>query len=177
MQTILLIALLLALIPIIVDDFRHRTVSLLWLLALLVISLLIQFTSSMAGLDIAKNAFINFGILILNYWLITLYFSIRKKRLLNLTNGYLGSGDIVFLLAISTLFSPFNFVCFLLASFLFALLSWIILQRKNKTIPLAGLQAVFLSVQILITILKYNKWNANDDQHTLNLVMNFIGNE
>lgn len=176
MQTLFLITLILILIPIIVEDFQHRKISLAWPLGLIAISLVIQAVSPLTVREIAGNILINFAIVILNYGLLTLYFSFRNGRLINISNEYLGTGDIVFLISVSFLFSPLNFVIFLLVSLIFTLSAWIPFIKSTKTIPLAGLQALFLSLQLLALFFISQQWKVNNDQFTLTLLLNIIGN-
>jgi membrane protein CcdC involved in cytochrome C biogenesis len=103
----------------------------------------------------------------------------KYKKLVNINDEQIGIGDIAFLITIAFLFSPVNFILFLLLSLTFSLLfvmtSRFILPNKFKTIPLAGLQAVFL-LGLLITILLVNKnWNTNNDEQTVVVLLDYVG--
>lgn len=89
---------------------------------------------------------INIGFLIFQLLLVTIYFSIKHKKLVYITNELLGLGDVLFLLCISFYLSVLNFIIFYIISIVIVLLTWIVWQslspRKSKQIPLAGLQAL-----------------------------------
>lgn len=74
-----------------------------------------------------------------------------------LTSGYLGWGDVLFLLAISFYFSPFNYILFYVLSLLIVLIYTVItglIDNKGKQleIPLAGLQALILCMILILSI-------------------------
>lgn len=64
----------------------------------------------------------------------------------------IGLGDLFFFLILATSFPTISFLVILSLSFIFSLLFFITLKPilKKKTVPLAGLQALFLML-ILIT--------------------------
>lgn len=105
--------------------------------------------------------------------LVTVYFSIRNKKLINVTNELLGIGDVLFILCIAFYLSIFNFLFFYIASLIAVLLFWLLWQsvsrEKHKHIPLAGLQALlftgFLLCDWMLKII-----NLTDDTWILNLI-------
>lgn len=179
MQNYLLAVLIVILTPIIIEDFRHRHISLIWILGLVLIALIQQFYTGISLSNIAINTLINFGIIILNYGILTLYFSIRNGKVINIKNEHLGIGDIAFLLAAALIFSPFNFICFLLTSLLFALaftlFARLLFPNKFSTIPLAGLQALFLAFILLTIFFNNRNWETNNDELTLSLILKYAG--
>lgn len=75
---------------------------------------------------------------------------------------YFGLGDVLFFVVLSINFSSFNFVLMLIFSLLFSLMLSILLLLKKKTVPLAGLQALFLiGVIIVQKIFDLNSFNEN----------------
>ncbi|TKC04529.1 hypothetical protein FA048_19510 [Pedobacter polaris] len=85
---------------------------------------------------------------------LTLYFSIKEKKMVNIFHSYFGLGDLFFLLSITTYFSFFNYVVYYLISlFVIILMSiavHILVKSASAKIPLAGEQALLLMVFMLV---------------------------
>jgi hypothetical protein len=179
MKSYTLTLLIAALIPIAIEDFRFRKISLYWLIAIAGIAIFVQLNSTISKTEILTNTLINFIIIIVNYVCITAYFSIKKMQRVNLTKQHLGLGDIAFLFSLAFLFSPLNFILFLVSSLLFTLLFIIILNifftQKYTTIPLAGIQSCFLSFSLLFLFAVCKKWLVNDDSLILNAILKYAG--
>ncbi len=84
-----------------------------------------------------------------------IYFSIKKRKNINLTRDYLGWGDVLFLVAITFYLSPGNYIVFYVISLIVVLLYTILTgfvskKIQNFHIPLAGLQAALLALLILV---------------------------
>lgn len=81
--------------------------------------------------------------------LVTAYFSVKNKRLTNITAGMLGWGDILLLMSVAFYCSVLNFMVFYLLSLLLIVMGWALYrslaQKPNPHIPLAGLQALLLA--------------------------------
>lgn len=180
MQNLLFFILIIILIPVVIEDFRFRKISLIWLVIILITSALFQLNTNLHVYDIAANIFLNLCIIAINYGILTLYFSLKNKRFINLGNQYLGIGDLIFLIAVSFLFSPLNFVCFVLFSLFFSLLYSLfvklIFPDKFKTIPLAGLQSLFLFILLTTLFIQDKILGINNDQYTLNMILSYVGN-
>lgn len=179
MQKLLLSILIIVLILVVVEDFRFRKVSLLWLIVILITSFLLQLNTNLHLHNIAANTFLNLCTIAVNYVILTLYFSLKNRRLINLGNHYLGTGDLIFLIAVSFLFSPLNFVCFILLSLFFtlfySLFAKLILKDKFKTIPLAGLQSMFLILLLTILFTQNKISEVNNDQFALTTLLTYVG--
>lgn len=179
MQNILLAILIVMLIPIVIEDFRFRRISLVWLIGIFITATILQINSGLAFLTITKNVVLNLSIIAVNYLVLTIYFSFKNKRLINIQNQYLGIGDTIFIVSLSFLFSPLNFVCFLVFSLFFTLLFTLFVRlaspEKFKTIPLAGLQALLLFFIITTLFGKSKIWEINSDEFTLNILLKYIG--
>lgn len=85
----------------------------------------------------------NMAFVILQLLLLSLYFSIREKTVVNIVNRYLGIADILLLCLFALSFSPLNFIVFycvnLLLSAIVALV-WVWMKNDKKfKIPLAGI--------------------------------------
>jgi hypothetical protein len=105
--------------------------------------------------------------------LITIYFSIKNKKLINITGELLGLGDVLFILSIAFYLSVFNFLFFYIASLIAVLAFWLLWQsvstKKHKHIPLAGLQAL-LFTGFLLCDWCLKMINLTDDTWILNLI-------
>ncbi|MBC7487993.1 MAG: hypothetical protein H7282_14725 [Cytophagaceae bacterium] len=146
MQTLLFFAIVFVLIAVTVEDFRSRLVHAFWFPALFLLAFgyAIQFESSA---QVIEQVLISFSFLIIQGFLLIIYFIIKHKRWINITQSYLGWGDILFIIASIPLFSSFVFVLFYLCSLLLTIL-WVVLYRltgkQMVLIPLAGIQSICL---------------------------------
>jgi hypothetical protein len=140
---------LLLLIVIFWEDMRYRAVH--WFLfPLLAVMLTSTYLTSHAGLNtLLINAVADISFLVLQFILITLYFSIRQKSMVNVFNSLIGWGDLLLLLTLCFYCSLLNFIGFYLLSLLLILAGWLgyrlVFSRDNKQIPLAGLQALLFA--------------------------------
>jgi len=113
------------------------------------------------------------GFIVLQLLFLTLYFSVRNRKFVNITSGLLGMGDILFLLSTAFYLSTLNFLFFYIVSLIGALLLWLTLQslstKKNKYIPLAGFQSL-----IFMLFLACDWWlrsfDLTNDTWLLNLI-------
>ncbi len=134
-----------SLIPLIYEDFKYRAIHWLWIAALL---FLVIFYFSFRVEAVLVNLFF-ISIQLIG---ISLYFSLKKRRFINIIDRYLGIGDIVFFIPLIFLFSPINFLIFFITSIFLTLIVFLVLQSNNliqqATIPLAGCLSLFLLVLI-----------------------------
>lgn len=102
---------------------------------------------------------------------VSLYFSIKHKTWINITQAHLGLGDILFFLVITPLFAPVQFCCFFIGSLLFILLlagAYHVWIRAIETIPLAGAMS---GCWLLYTaFLAYYNLSSYDDWSLLKLL-------
>lgn len=132
------------------QDMRYRAVYWICFPVLAIVMFILKYNQS--GINNALSD-ATYGILFLALQMLILwgYFSIKNKTLVNLTNDYLGWGDVLFLLALPFYLSPVNYILFYLGS-LIAVLLYILITKaisqkaQNPHIPLAGLQAVLLLI-------------------------------
>jgi hypothetical protein len=151
------ICLLAALFILFLQDLKTRSVH--WFLFLVIALLmgLLQYQQYNGRLNaILVETIANLIFLGMMLILLTLSLSVRYRRWINITNSFLGWGDILFLLILIYCLSFFNYVFFYLVSILTALVWGIAAQllgrRKNTdTIPLAGLQALVFIVYLTIS--------------------------
>ena len=91
---------------------------------------------------------LNTGFLAFQLALLTVYFAWKRVSFRQLWNEYMGIGDVLFFLMLAIVL-PFPFFpVFMIASLLLSTLLGIIVFRRS-TVPLAGLQALFLLVFLL----------------------------
>jgi hypothetical protein len=114
---------------------------------------------------VVQNSLLNFAFIALQLLGIVLYFSIKQGRWVNITSSYLGWGDILFFLSITTLFPFVNYIAFYLLSLVVTLLLYPLLYvlSKNKMgiqIPLAGIQAGVLWLVLIYSLFDHRfLWN------------------
>lgn len=120
-----------------------------------------------------QPALFNLGFVLLQLLLVTIYFSVKNKKWININEQMLGGGDILFILCICFYLSFLNFLFFYILSLLAILLSWFIWQlirmNQQKNIPLAGLQA-FLFALILSGDWWGKFYSVTNDGWLLNLI-------
>lgn len=130
------------------QDFRWRAIH--WItLPLLFILLVVKASAVLPLKDIALNLALIVGFLLIQLLGLTLYFSLKERKPVNIIDKYLGLGDVLFFVAIAAGFSFLNYILFYIASFIFiALLYAVLLTARNqrKNIPLAGGMALCLLV-------------------------------
>ena len=85
--------------------------------------------------------------------LLTIYMSIKNKKIKNIINTYLGIGDVLFFITLTVAFSPVNFIAFYILSLIVTLLFYVfynaILRNTSSQIPLAGMQSICLIIVLL----------------------------
>jgi len=133
------------------QDIKSREIS-WWLLPLILIIHLI----SQAKIDhnFWQNTLLNLGFVLLNWTLVSIYFSMKKKKFVNIIDSHLGLGDLLFLVVCAFVFSVPNFLFFLCLGFSTALLFYVLylkrIKRKEESIPLAGVMALLLALILVL---------------------------
>lgn len=139
---------------IVYQDFKSRAIS--WILLPLLIGLL--FYKGLAIMEL-KSVFyfglFNLSFVIVHLLILTIYMSVKNRRITNIIDTYIGLGDILLFVVLCFAFSPFNFIFFFVISILITIISVLVykLITKNeyKEIPLAGAQSM-----LMILILVYS---------------------
>ena len=121
----MLLLLPISLIPLIYEDFKYRAIHWFWLVLFLFIVLLTN------SFDI-NNVVLNFMFIMLKLTGVTLYFSIKNRRFVNIINQYLGIGDILFFIPLLFLFSPFNFLAFFILSLTASIIGFGIINDQDQ---------------------------------------------
>lgn len=154
MITLIKFLIVLCAVVIFIQDLKYRAVS--WILFPIVFILCSTYNFVQLPL---LEWFYNFGynliFLTILFIFVMIYFSIKNGKLVNITKELIGSGDLLFFVCLSALFSPINFILFFIGSLLIITLVGgilIVISKNNHLqIPLAGLQAIFVGVLILVT--------------------------
>lgn len=148
-----LISLILLLLFIFFQDVLSRAVY--WFLFPLLMVLCLAVNRDTLTLDWLWNIVF----LIFMMVMLSLYVGVKEKRLVNITNGYFSWGDVLFLLAVTPLFTFQLYVLFFTAGTILTLLIHVtaMIFRKQETIPYAGYMSLALIPAILLKepILQY----------------------
>lgn len=134
------------------QDFKHRLIS--WpLIPLLLLCFLAQGLIKNQPAELLQYTLFNTAFVLLQLIALTLYISIKNKKMVNIINSYMGLGDVLFFAVITTAFSPVNFIFFYLSGLVFTLVSYRIYIGVNKAgskeIPLAGTMSVVMIITLL----------------------------
>jgi hypothetical protein len=142
------IVVILVLLVIFAEDMRSREVHLVWF-PFLAVGLLVLRIMHHGVLADLWPSFLFLGLILV---LLTIWFSLKEKRLINVTAQLLGWGDVLFLVCIALYFSLLNYLFFYLASLSLIVIgwsAWMLVSRKNdRHIPLAGMQSLLLAVYL-----------------------------
>jgi hypothetical protein len=164
------ILILFSLILIVFQDFKQRQIS--WFLIPLSFAGFAYKASLYKDSSIA-DFLLNTGFILLQLICITIYFSIKNKKFLNIIDTHLGLGDILFFVVICTVFSPLNFIAFYMISMISTLLAIIAYNlfssRQTKDIPLAGAMAGALII-LMITTWAIPGIDFYNDGYLLNII-------
>lgn len=143
----------------IAEDFRSRQVHLMWLI-LFALSALIVGCISINAAEIVRNLLFNMMLLLYMCGGIFLWLRLRNRsrndKSVHRIKDYIGAGDIVFVLALTPLFSLAEYLIFLLVAMVGSLLWWCIVRikkRNNITIPFIGTAGVTFCLATIIRIL------------------------
>ena len=82
----------------------------------------------------------------------TLYLSLKFKKIILITNNFFSIGDVLFLIAVSPFFTHLSYVVFINVGTLLTLLIYFLFQKKQhqKNIPFAGNMALVLIFLIIL---------------------------
>jgi hypothetical protein len=139
---------LLLLLIIIYQDFKNRTIWWGLIPLLTVVIAIIGFHTInhyLWRIWLVNGLFFSLQLLVL-----TIYFSVKNKQLINITNKQLGLGDILFFIPLSGFFSLSKLIPFLIIILLGSIIAVLILPKHRQNIPLAGVIAVGLIVVLIL---------------------------
>ncbi|MXV15759.1 hypothetical protein [Hufsiella ginkgonis] len=153
-----------------IQDLRSRAVY--WLLFPVLLALLLtdayrgQTTGTLLFNISVNLSFVSIQLLVLSAW-----FSYREKKWVWITDGYLGWGDILFLVCVAFYFPPVNYVVYYMASLVVTLavsLPFLAKSGGSWKVPLAGIQSILLLG--LLSVCWAFKWSPFDDS----LIISFL---
>ena len=134
-------------------DFKTREVSVILLFCysfLVAVDAIMSATAKITGLNFASNL----GFVFLLFLCTTLYISIRNKKFVLITNGFMGWADVWIILVLALPFYWANYILFITVSFIIALLFHVVFSvfRKSpdRQIPLAAYLVINYAVLRLI---------------------------
>jgi hypothetical protein len=154
---------------IVFQDFKYRHIRLINIIVLLLTSVI--WVSVILSPAIAiENVLYNFIFLFSQWFCVSLFYSIKHSKWVNINDTMIGWGDWLFLLSIAPLFNIVVFVLFYISSFIISLLSFLIYSKLinknyNQTVPLAGIVA--LCCILLFFILDLSPLNSFNTIHTI----------
>ncbi len=155
------------------QDFKQHEIS-FWLLIILFAVFLItacQIENSIK--TVFRNFAINAGFVLVQFSLVKLYFSVRKKQNEPLLDKYIGQGDLLFFLVCCLAFSVSWFIPFYIGSLVIALIAAVArngLQKiKTVEIPLAGIMSCVMVLFIAIK-LTHKSISFYDDSYLFQLM-------
>ena len=130
------------------QDLRYRGVY--WFLFPVLALVILFYRYQEIGLQHLVSSWIgNLSFLGLNLIVLVLFFAWRRVSPKAILKSYLGIGDLIFFLLLA-LVLPFPlFPVFFIVTLIFALMS-AIWWFKNSTVPLAGIQALFLMLTLIV---------------------------
>jgi len=137
------------LLVIFVQDIKHRAVYWFLFPILMLLFLILQFLQGNKPPGMWQPVLVNITFLLIQFAVVSAYFSVKNKKWVNITNGFLGWGDVLFLCSLCFYLSVLNFLFFYITSLVIVLIEWLVWQavvkQPNKQIPLAGLQALIFA--------------------------------
>lgn len=141
------------LLVIMVEDMRSRSVHWFWFPVLAMSLLLLRVQQGQPWLDIGRTSLVSLAFLGVQLLLVVVYFSLKHRQFVNITEGMLGWGDILFLMVIALYLPLFNYIVFYIVSLIVVLMVSLMYarshDRKQLSIPLAGGQALLLAAWML----------------------------
>lgn len=148
---------------IIYQDFKERAISAWTLPLIFIIGICLAWSNNLWQLWFLYFNVIFIGIQLLG---VSFYFSLKQREWINITQRYLGIGDIGFFIAITPLFAPVHFCLFFIGALILILLgagAYHLSIKKLKTIPLAGAMSICWFLYSLLlsyyNLSSYNDWD------------------
>ncbi len=151
---VLLITLSLVMLAIIIyQDFKFNAVS--WYIFPMLMIASFFYGRSMAVTPLYYYyILINFGIILIQILILTLYYLVRDKKVQLIAGTKIGLGDILFFVVLGLIFSPIWFILFLTTGMIITVLVHLIRTGKEKKayrkIPLAGYLALIYLVFFIL---------------------------
>lgn len=141
---------------IIFQDLKNRAIHVLLPISIFLIALAINYLSDHLNFLMCIT---NIGFVVVNIVGLTLYFSLKNRKLINPIDSMIGLGDILFLISITPLFSLKSYILLFIVGMAFSLVLHLIINvlRKQNSVPLAGyLSIYFIGFLFFEQILNFN---------------------
>jgi hypothetical protein len=147
------------------QDFRYRAIH--WLLFLtLALLFFIDGASSQSLKTYELGVVLNIAIIFLQFSVLVLFYLFKGKKLNDIVNKTIGSGDIVFIFILAFAFPWQCFLFYYISAMLFSILAWLPVGRffssKENLIPFAGLMSLFcfLLIGCELIVPGYDRFNV-----------------
>lgn len=132
------------------QDLKDRLVS-LWVL-LLYAGIIISHTIYDKGIDITlQNAISTLAYFALCFGVIYVYYFIKERQFPKIMDVKLGWADVIVCLSIGISLDVLRLVLFFTASFVISAIIGLVMQSRNKTVPLAGFLVILYLAFICIS--------------------------
>lgn len=150
---------LISLIGVGIQDFKYFAISWGWIPVLIILGV-VEGINVLPIEVLMQDYMMSLSFVVVQMILMTVWFSIREKRVVNLSKNILGLGDILFLIVLTFYFSFINYLIFVIGSTIL-IASIFFINKKVKTnqenrIPLAGAMALGLVVIRILILLGVN---------------------
>jgi len=122
------------------QDFTYRAVHIVVLSILFFIGS-VRFWLLGHPIGLIFNTLIFIIVVLLFLWV---YISIKTNKVVNPLQKHLGLGDILFFLAVSPLFSVFNYMLYFISGMILSIVFSMLFLRTKENIPLAGILSTYL---------------------------------
>ncbi len=159
------------LVVVTIQDFRSRAVS--WVLfPLMHVSVACIAVPDTGVYPWLHSSGINLLLIAIQGLLLFAWFSLKDRKMVNLTKAHLGWGDILFIAVPAMFFSPLYFLFYYVLSLVVALLCGLWILRKEyaeRSIPLAGIQAAVLFLFFVLDMMS-DHFNFRNDNWILTLI-------
>lgn len=155
------------------QDFKWRGIH--WIIIPFLAGLFLFFSARENTLkEVLNNAFINVCFVLLQFLLISIWFSIKSGKLVNVLKQHIGIGDLLFFVCLCFAFSPVNFILFMITALMLSLIIHLVIllivKNADRTVPLAGLVALMLIAVLVIESIYYPGGLQNDG-----IITNLLG--
>lgn len=134
------------------QDFKYRAIPWIVFPLLVIVIVILNYLGNKEELSFIF-LMINTMFVITQMLLITIYLSLKEKRVVKVWERYIGWGDILFFAILCFFFSPGNFIAFYIISLLFTIVSVLGIKAVNTNfteVPLAGIQSGLLAILLIL---------------------------
>jgi hypothetical protein len=138
------------LLTIFYQDIRERKVTLILILSGIVLGGFLHFQKQ-ATIVFLSNSMVNLIAISLIFSLLWLYTKFKLKKRIQ---EVFGLGDLLFFCLLAVSLPIISFLVIFVFSLIFSLFVFMLIKSslKNKTVPLAGLQSIFLAIILVLDI-------------------------